>query len=491
MIDQKIRTRFAPSPTGLLHVGGLRTALYGYLFAKKYQGDFVLRIEDTDQNRFVTGALEGLLNILSKMGLQADEGPFLDSGGQVQQKGDYGPYIQSQRLELYAKYAQELLAKKQAYYCFCSSERLDDLRKTKEQNKQATRYDRKCLELTENEVTDLLAQKNPYVIRLKVPAGEVSFTDLIRGEIKVKSEDIDDQVLVKSDGYPTYHLAVVVDDHLMKITHVIRGEEWLPSTPKHVLLYRALEWETPVFAHLANILNSDRTKLSKRQGDVAAEDFLQKGYLPEALINYLALMGWHPQGDNEFFTLSELVENFDLTKVQKSGAIFDPVKLDWMNHYYISKLSTEQLVSKISEYLPKISPDLLEKLIIISQPRLNKLQDIQELAKPFMGLEDYEAKNIIFKKSDLVTTANSLTAVITELTGIGDDWSVEVLEKSLSRVVSENLLTNGDVFWPVRYALSGLDKSPSPVELLWVLGKEESLRRLKIAQDKLNGLHVE
>jgi len=381
---QKIRVRFAPSPTGLLHIGGLRTALYDYLFAKKNKGDFILRIEDTDQERLVKGAQENLIKTLNWIGLDYDEGPKVG--------GKFGPYIQSQRLKLYQQYAQELVKRGKAYYCFCSPERLKKLRQNQIDNRIPPMYDKHCLSLKPEEVEEKLKNKGPYVIRLKVPSkGVTEFNDIIRGKVEVDNKTIDDQVLLKSDGYPTYHLAVVVDDYLMKITHIFRGEEWLPSTPKHVLLYQAFGWPLPEFAHLPTILNKDRSKLSKRQGDVADEDYIKKGYLKEALINFIVLLGWHPgQGETEeFFSLKELIKKFDLKQVHKAGAVFDLEKLDWLNGVYIRKMKVKELTKLCLPYLKseignqKLEINYIEKVVALEQERIKKLSDLPKLTAYF------------------------------------------------------------------------------------------------------------
>ncbi len=331
-----IKTRFAPSPTGYLHVGGLRTALYCYLFARKNEGEFILRIEDTDQERFVKGAQENLLKTLEWIGLEYDEGP---------EKGENGPYIQSDRTEIYKEHIEKLLKSGHAYRCFCTKERLDEMRDRQKANKQATMYDRKCLELPESEVKAKIDAGESHVIRQKIPYESIKFKDLIRGNVQFHGKIIDDQVLVKSDGFPTYHLANVVDDHLMGITHVIRGEEWLPSTPKHLALYQAFGWDPPQFAHLPLLLNPDKTKLSKRQGHIAVEDYIKEGYSREAIINFVVFLGWHPgSGDeNEIYTLEHLKEIFQLSKVHKSGAVFNLEKLDWFNWRWQKKRFQETL----------------------------------------------------------------------------------------------------------------------------------------------------
>ncbi|MCX6785598.1 MAG: glutamate--tRNA ligase [Candidatus Komeilibacteria bacterium] len=480
-MNQKIKTRFAPSPTGYLHIGGLRTALYNYLYAKQNKGRFVLRIEDTDQKREVKGAAEALMATLQKMGLNWDEGPKQGFIAKIADKGQNGPYFQSKRLKIYQNHAQKLVLAGQAYYCTCSPERLEKLKQEQEARKEAPRYDGCCRE------KNLKSKANEnFVIRLKVPENkEVVFNDLIRGEIKFKTAEIDDQVLIKSDGFPTYHLANVVDDHLMGITHVIRGEEWLPSTPKHILLYEAFGWPLPQFSHLPLLLNADKSKLSKRQGDVAVEDYLAKGYLPQAIINYVALLGWHPSDNKEIFSLPELVKAFDLNKTQKAGAIFDIEKLNWFNAYYIKQLSEKELLNKCREFLPNnVEQGLLLKILKVEKERLNNLSEIGEKVKMFLELPAYNPKILIFKKSNKETTVKGLELAL-EILQKENDWQKEKMSQALAKAVGDNNLTNGDVFWPVRVAVSGLEKSPAPEEIMWVLGKEKSLKRIQNAIEKL------
>ncbi|KKT94500.1 MAG: Glutamate-tRNA ligase [Parcubacteria group bacterium GW2011_GWF2_45_11] len=488
-----IKTRFAPSPTGYLHIGGLRGALYPYLFAKQHKGKFVLRLEDTDQSRYVKGAVENIIQTLQKIGLEWDEGPYLDKTLNIKQKGRFGPYFQSQRLPIYQQYAQKLIDSGQAYYCFCSTDRLEKLRQLQQGQNQPSKYDGCCRRLTEKyksakfkiQNSKLLVNDRPAVIRLKIPqSGEVRFNDLIRGEVKIQMEDIDDQVLIKSDGFPTYHLAVVIDDHLMGITHVIRGEEWISSTPKHILLYQFLNWDLPKFAHLPLLLNKDRSKLSKRQGDVAAEDYLKKGYLPEALLNYVALLGWHPSDDRELFRLKELIKNFDLSRVQKAGAIFDSDKLNWFNCFYIKNKPDKELLRLAKKFLPDVPDKLLDKILKVEKSRLSYLAEICDRAGYFLNLADYEPEILIFKKSDGGTARLALEKVMDRLNGL-KKWQPEKIKQALAAVVQENRLTNGDVFWPVRVALSGLKQSPPPEEIMAVLEKDESLTRIQSALDKL------
>ncbi len=340
-----VRLRFAPSPTGFIHVGSLRTALFNYLFARKHEGKFILRIEDTDQSRFVEGAIENLLSIFDWLGISFDEGPHTG--------GNFGPYVQSERLDIYRRHIERLVAAKQAYHCFCTPGELEEMRAAQVARGETPMYDRRCRNLDAETARRRIEKGDPYVVRLTVPLeGNVSFSDLVRGDISFQADMIDDQVLLKSDGFPTYHLANVVDDHQMRITHVIRGEEWLTSTPKHILLYQYFGWEIPKFAHLPLLLNADRTKLSKRSADVSVESYRAEGILPEALLNFVALLGWHPTGDREFFSLEELVEEFDMERVRKSGSVFDMTKLRWFNSEYLKKKPDDEYFERVHEQFP-------------------------------------------------------------------------------------------------------------------------------------------
>ncbi len=485
------RTRFAPSPTGYLHIGGLRTCLYNVLLARQSNGTFLLRVEDTDRERYVPGAVEALLTTLSRVGLAPDEGPVLVDG-LVKQNGDCGPYIQSERLPIYTEYARQLVDRGHAYFCFCSSERLDSLRRQQEIAKLQTKYDRRCLTLTHEEIKTRLSANEPRVVRLKMPEGETSFDDVIRGRITISNNEIDDQVLMKSDGFPTYHLAVVVDDHLMNITHVIRGEEWITSTPKHITLYKLFGWEAPLFAHLPLILNPDKSKLSKRQGDVAVEDFLDKGYLPEALVNFVALLGFNPKADQEIYTMEELIALFDLTKINKSGAVLDTVKLDWMNGQYILKKTPEQLVECVYPFIARvgktIEDDLLLRMCTIEQPRLTRLTDIVDLIDGYLAVPTYDPQLIIWKKADADDAKINLLAVKTLIENFDANvWSdIALIESTIKRYISDSGLQNGNVLWPTRVALSGRSASPSPFELIWALGKKESVKRIEFALSALS-----
>ncbi|MDP3245103.1 MAG: glutamate--tRNA ligase [bacterium] len=515
---KKIRVRFAPSPTGFLHIGSLRTALYNYLFAKKNKGDFLLRVEDTDRARFVEGGLENIIKTIDWCGLEYDEGPKLKIHNTkyiIQNTGKYGPYIQSERLEIYQKYAEELVKKGKAYYCTCSPERLETLRQEQMARHEPTRYSGFCR--TQNsklKTQNLLKENKPYVIRLKVPkTGETKFTDIVRGQVSFENKLIDDQVLLKSDGYPTYHLANVVDDHLMNISHVIRGEEWLPSTPKHILLYQAFGWTPPQFAHLPLLLNSDRSKLSKRQGDVAVEDYLKKGYTKEALLNFIALLGWNPKTEQEIFSLKDLIESFKLEDINKAGAIVNFEKLDWMNEHYLRQKSTKELTElclpylieaelitmqnakckmqnynskcKIIETGEEVDFTWLEQIISLDQERLKKLSDIVDLtAFFFTDLPKYEPSILQWKKSGAEAAVEHLKALIEFLQNVKQEknnWNKDNLEKIIKDFIEKENLGVGETLWPMRVALSGRQASPPPFELAAILGKEKTLKRLNHA----------
>ena len=472
------KTRFAPSPTGYLHIGSLRTALFNYLWAKKNNGQFLLRIEDTDQARLVKGATKKLIDTLQQMDLNFDNPKNI--------------IIQSTRSEIYKKAAEKLITEDKAYYCFCTSERLDDLRKEQQKNKQVPRYDGYCRDLSLSEAQDKIKAGEKYVIRFKIPANIIiEAEDLIHGHISVKNEDLDDLILLKSDGFSTYHLANIIDDHEMEITHVIRGEEWLPSLPKHILLYNALGFQKPKFAHLPLLLNPDKSKLSKRQGDVAVEDFVAKGYLPAALLNYVALLGWNPGDDQEFFSLKELTKEFTLNKVHKAGAIFDINKLNWFNAEYIRQAiknggkEYKKLINLATPFIPD-HQNKIEAILKLFGSRLNYLAELKELSKFIFDLPKYDSKILIFKKSNQEKTLAGLNLALSSLDKIEESaWQEKCLNNLLQQITQDNKLSPGDIFWPIRVALSGLEKSPSPAEILEVLGKKESLVRIKSAVDKL------
>lgn len=490
MPANKIRVRFAPSPTGWLHIGGLRTALYNYLLAKKSGGKFIIRIEDTDRTRFVSGAIEGILSILERCNLDWDEGPSLKKDGKLVEKGRHGPYIQSKRQDIYRHYVEKLLSKEGAYFCFCSQQRLEELRQIQQLNKQPVKYDGHCRNLAPQEVENLLKEKVPAVVRLKVPlAGQTAFNDLIHGQVTFENALIDDQILLKSDGFPTYHLASVVDDYLMKISIVLRGEEWLPSTPKHLLLYQAFGWRAPEFAHLPLLLNKDRTKLSKRHGEVAVGEYLKHGFLPEAIINFVALLGWNPGTEQEIFSLKDLVKQFSLDKVQKAGAVLNLTKLEWLNGHYIRHLSIDKLTKAALPYLVEaqkfLSLTKIKKIIALEQERLKKLSDISSAAEFFFKLPQYEPKILIWRKSDQETTLSRLER-LKEWFGSGQwqktsAWSAKKLEKATLELIQQENLDNGATLWPLRAALSGRQASLGPFDIAEILGREETLRRINTA----------
>ncbi len=483
-----VRTRIAPSPTGYMHIGTLRTALYDYFLARQKGGEFIIRIEDTDQTRFVPGALESLLGTFKKLGIEHDEGPVLHDDGSMTEKGDVGPYVQSQRLDIYKKYADELLANGHAYVCFCTKERLDEMRKAQTAAKQTPRYDRHCLSLSKEEVESRLNE--PHVLRMKLSEGSTTFKDAIRGEITFKHADLDDQVIVKGDGFPTYHLAVVVDDHLMNITHVIRGEEWLPSTPKHILLFQMLGWDAPIFAHVPLLLNADRSKLSKRQGDVAVEDYLAKGYLPEALLSFVATLGFNPKADQEIYSMKEMIELFDLSKVNKGGAVMNLEKLDWMNHHYITSMPAAALVEAIKPFAAgtDLANPVTLRAIEVEKPRVHKLTEFAEKIRPYTERIDYDPSILVWKKADKADAKKNLENIVNFIDSLGSERfaDISLIEGAIKEYIASQGLSNGNVLWPTRVALSGQEASASPFELLWVLGKEEGRGRLALAIDKLS-----
>lgn len=466
-----------------------------------------MRIEDTDRTRFVEGAQEDLIKTLAEVGIDWDEGPYEDKGV-LKQKGKFGPYIQSQRIETYRNLAQKLVESGHAYYCFCRPEELEKMRKMQAEAKIAPKYDGRCRNLTEEERDAKIRQNLPYVIRLKVSSGQgsVKFKDLIRGEVEFKLENIDDQILLKSDGWPTYHLANVIDDHLMGITHVVRGEEWLPSTPKHILIYQALGWEVPQFGHLPLLLNPDRTKLSKRQGDVAVEDYLARGYLPQSLLNFLALLGWNPGTEDEIFSVKELIKKFSLERIQKAGAIFNREKLDWINGYYIRKMELNELARKCLPYLiqdgliesltpgskfqiPKtkeiVNFNWLKKIVALEQERLKRLGEIGELTKFFFIEElEYDSELLRWKKMNNRQIEDNLGLGRDALIGIPPlEFKAQKITDSLMKIAA--LTGTGELFWPLRVALTGRKASPPPSDVAGILGKEKTLSRIEKAIAKI------
>lgn len=483
-----IVTRFAPSPTGYLHIWSLRTVLYNYLYAKQQDGKFMLRIEDTDRTRYVEGSVENLLNVLASVWLIADEGP--------NNPGDKGPYFQSERLDIYKEYIQKLLDDDKAYYCFCSSERLDELRAEQQSLGLPTRYDKKCRYLTPEEVQEKLDAGQPYTIRLKVPENkEISFQDTVRGKITVPSKDVDEQVLIKTDGFPTYHFAVVVDDYLMGVTDIIRGDEWIPSTPKHVLLYEAFGWEMPRFSHVPPLVGNDRKKLSKRTGDVAVEKFLEKGYLTEALINYIALLGWNPKTTEEIFSLEELIDRFKLEDVHRAGAVFDTERLDWFNSKYIMSYTPESLWNKIKTYLGRYDTVFLEtlqsfdeayvlKIVSELQTRMKKLEDFKELTAFFFeDLKQLDTQLIVNAKMKVETLADVKASLEVGLKVLEDPAtsfaSIDTIKEAFITAIKAADMKNGQVLWPLRVGLSMEKFSPGALELAFIFGREKSIERVQ------------
>ena len=476
--------RFAPSPTGYLHIGGLRTALYNYLFARNQKGKIILRIEDTDINRFIEGATEKLIDILKWVGLDFDEGPYIG--------GNSGPYLQSERLNIYNKHVYKLIKSGSAYYCFCTPERLAALREEQQKQKlPQAKYDKHCLHLSKEEVEENLKSGIQKVVRLNVEPGEkIIFDDVIRGKVEFESNNVDDQVLIKSDGYPTYHLANVVDDHFMGVTHVIRGEEWLSSTPKHILLYDYFGWEKPVFAHLPLLLNPDKSKLSKRQGDVAVEDYRDKGYLKEALNNFVALLGWNYGDDKEFYEMGELIEKFSLNRVHKAGAIFNLEKLNWLNAEHLRSRPDEEILAMLKKELSEsgykdktFSDDYLLQIIEAMKPRIIFVKDLITSCKYFYEAPTEYAQEYVVKNWEedspekLKTLRNNFAELLNP--------SKEDFEKSLNETATQLNIGKGKLIHPLRLAVSGTGKGPGMYDLLFILGKEETIKRINRAIENI------
>ncbi|CBH22363.1 glutamyl-tRNA synthetase [Acetoanaerobium sticklandii] len=493
-----VRVRFAPSPTGFVHIGSLRTALYNFLYARKMQGNYVLRVEDTDRTRLVEGAVEGMLSAMNWAGVNHDEGVMLSDDNKVVQNGDCGPYIQSERLDIYKEHIKTLIDKGDAYYCFCSRSRLDRIREQQKNEGLDPKYDGHCRELSQEEIQDKLDKGEDYVIRMKLPENKsITFNDIVRGKVSIHTSDMDDQVLIKADGFPTYHFAVVVDDHMMDITHVIRGEEWLTSTPKHVLLYQMFGWKAPTFVHLPNILNADRKKLSKRQGDVAVEDFRNKGYLPEALVNYIALVGWSPEDNKEIFSMPELIEAFSLERVSKSGGVFDTAKLNWVNSHYIKEADTQRLVDLASKFVikeklmgeqeVKANNEWLLLAMDTVKDRLDYLAQFPEEIKSFLNsampeLED-EAKEFM-KLEHMMELADELEAKITAADKITPDF-VSAMFKEIQK---EKGIKGKNLFMGTRVIITGQNHGPDIPMVLSLLGKEKALSRIEQAKAHIRGL---
>jgi len=486
-MNNKVRVRFAPSPTGYLHVGGARSALFNYLFARRYNGKFILRIEDTDRSRFVQDALQEIFDSLKWLGLEWDEGP--------QTGGDHGPYIQSQRTEIYQNHAKILLESGHAYRCFCTPERLAQLRAEQEKTKQSVGYDRCCRELTEEQIQKNLADGIPYVIRFKVPHGRtIVFEDKIRGVIQYSSDILDDLVLIKSDGFPTYHMASVVDDHLMEITHVLRGDEWIASTPRHVLIYEAFGWTPPVFAHLPVILSPDGGKLSKRKGAASVMDYKRAGFLPEALFNFLALLGWAPGDSREKMSVDELIQSFALEQVSPKASVFDEKKLEWMNGLYLAERPSESLVPEIIPIFKEknwIDPQTtnndpyLLRIIDLMKVRSKRVTDMAESCIYFFKDPiTYEEKAL--KKHFTSNAIEILTTIQNALNGL-ENFTTQEIEKKFHEISESSNISAGKLIHPTRLAVSGVSFGPGLFELLEVLGKETVIRRIITAANFIRG----
>lgn len=490
-----VRVRFAPSPTGFVHIGSLRTALYNYLFAKRMGGEYILRVEDTDRTRIVDGAIENMLEAMAWAGVNHTEGVVLGENKEITQVGEYGPYIQSERLDIYKDYIQQLLDSGKAYYCFCSKERLDEVREKQKEAGETPKYDGNCRNLSKEEVEAKLAAGEEYVIRLKLPENHViKFTDLVRGETEFNTNELDDQVLIKTDGFPTYHFAVVIDDHLMKITHVIRGEEWISSTPKHVYLYEAFGWEAPTFVHLPNILNKEKKKLSKRHGDVAVEDFKKKGYLPEGLVNYVALVGWSPDDNQELFTMKELEEHFSIERVSKSGGVFDTDKLNWVNQHYIKDASDEYITDLaipflieagyITEEDAKNRYDFVKDMVSVVKEKLQYVKEVTEHVNIFFGdkveLETEECREFL-KLEHIPTLINALEEKI----GAADEINEEAFKAMLKEIQKEHGIKGKNLFMGTRIILTGQMHGPDLPKVAAVIGKDMCLNRIKYVKENL------
>ena len=474
----KVRTRFAPSPTGYMHIGNLRTAIFEYLLAKKYDGDFILRIEDTDQERQVEGAIDFIYKTLEICGFKIDEGP--------RNEKEYGPYIQSERKAIYKKYAEKLVEMGKAYYCFCSEDELNEMRRKADERKKPFLYDGRCSRLSKEKIAENLANNVPYVIRQKMPkTGYTVIEDVVYGKIKIDNSILDDQILLKSDGFPTYNFANVIDDHLMKITHVIRGKEYLDQTAKYNLLYEAFGWEKPIYAHVAMVLGEDGSKLSKRNGDASFMDLYNEGFLPEAIVNYLALLGWSPEINQEIFSMEELIENFNENRISKSSSQYDVKKLEWFNHHYINKMDDESYLKWIKNYFTNDtdgkSENWIDRLLLIYKDHLNYGKEINELTKDFFSDEfviNEEAKE--FMKSDemIKTVVETFKEEIENV----ENWNVEELANVINKVKEKAGVKGNMLYMPIRIAASGIMHGPEVADTLYLIGKDKILNRLENGQ---------
>ena len=493
LLMSEVRVRFAPSPTGYLHIGGLRTALFNYLYARHTGGKMLLRIEDTDRTRFVEGALENLLKALKWSGVEIDEGVMLDENGHVTEKGDFGPYIQSERVKagIYDKYIDQLIEEGKAYYCFCSQERVDQVRDQMRADGLTPKYDGLCRSIPLEEAKQRVANGEEHTVRLKLPKDyDISFNDRIKGKITFNTDDQDDQVLIKRDGFPTYHFAVVVDDHLMGITHVVRGDEWISSTPKHVYLYEAFGWQAPEYIHLPTVLNKDHKKYSKRNGDGMVEDFIEEGYTPEGLINFLSLLGWSPDSEEEIFSMEELAKQFDFDRVNKTGAVFDKKKLDWVNGHYVRELSPEELAEDIKPYMLKAGlidesyPE--DKLVLLAetwQSAIDKFSDAPELAKNYyIKSEDIDYDDDA-KEAISTDEARTLFAAFLNQLDQVDEIDADFAKSVMKTIQKETGIKGKNLWFPVRAAVTGSVHGPDLSNAFLIMGKALVKDRLEYVRD--------
>ena len=471
----KVRTRFAPSPTGYMHIGNLRTAIFEYLLAKKYNGSFILRIEDTDQERQVDGAIEFIYKTLNLCGFKIDEGPMNDKG--------YGPYIQSERKEIYKKYALKLVEMGKAYYCFCTEDELEEMRKKAEMRKKPFHYDGRCSRLSKEKIKENLANNVPYVIRQKMPkTGVTEVDDIVYGKVKIDNSILDDQILLKSDGFPTYNFANVIDDHLMEITHVIRGKEYLDQTAKYNLLYEAFGWEKPIYAHVAMVLGEDGNKLSKRNGDASFMDLYNVGYLPDAIVNYLCLLGWSPSINQEVFTLDELIKNFDENRISKSSSQYDIMKLRWFNAQYIKKMPDDEYLEWVKQYFKRDvsnkSIDWINKLLLIYKNHLNYGEEINELTEHFFidKIElNTEAKEFMESDSIIDDVIKSFKDEVLNI----NEWNIENINNAINNVKNNIGVKGKLLYMPIRIKASGFMHGPELADTLYLIGKDVIVERLK------------
>lgn len=469
----KVRTRFAPSPTGFMHIGNLRTAIFEYLLAKKYDGDFILRIEDTDQERKVEGAIDFIYDTLNLCGFKIDEGPNNEK--------EYGPYIQSERKDIYKKYALELVEKGKAYYCFCSEEELEEMRTRANERKKPFLYDGRCSRLSKEKIEENLKNGVPYVIRQKMPKEGITIVeDVIYGKIKIENSILDDQILLKSDGFPTYNFANVIDDHLMDITHVIRGKEYLDQTAKYNLLYEAFGWEKPKYIHVAMVLGEDGTKLSKRNGDASFMDLYHQGYLPEAIVNYLVLLGWSPKENKEIFSMDELIQNFDETRISKSSSSYDVKKLNWFNAHYIKEMANQKYLEWIKQYFKQDTlnktEDWVNKLLLIYKDHISYGMEINEVTESFFKEYSLSEECQEFLNSDNII--NDVLACFKEEIASIKDWNEENINTAIINTKEKTGAKGKLLFMPIRIKTSGLMHGPELADTLYLIGQEEILKRL-------------